>query len=57
MTFIDYLIIGLVLAVVALSVVITVRNKKKGKTSCGCDCGHCNGCGVKKDNSSSNNEQ
>ena len=31
----------IVLAVVILVIVKLIRDKKKGKKSCGCDCGHC----------------
>ena len=30
-----------VLAVVILVIVKLIRDKKKGKKACGCDCGHC----------------
>ena len=40
------IIISLILiAVVAAIIISTVRDKKKGKSSCGCDCAHCGGCG------------
>lgn len=36
------IIICLVLAVIVAAIIIgLVRNKKKGKSSCGCDCAHC----------------
>ena len=31
----------IVLAVVILVIVKLIRDKKKGKKACGCDCGHC----------------
>lgn len=31
----------LLIAVVAAIIVCLVRNKKKGKSSCGCNCAHC----------------
>ena len=42
----DVIIIVLTVAFVAYAVIKTIRNKKKGKTSCGCDCGcgSCAGC-------------
>ena len=42
-------IITIIIAVLFVSAVIalTIRNKKKGKTSCGCDCAHCKGCAYK----------
>lgn len=41
------LIVLLVLAgIVGLVIRSMIRNKKNGKTHCGCDCGHCGGkCG------------
>lgn len=36
------IIICLVLAVIVAAIIIgLVRNKKKGKSSCGCNCVHC----------------
>ena len=36
------IIICLVLAVIVAAIIIgLVRNKKKGKSSCGCNCAHC----------------
>ena len=36
------IIICLVLAVIVAAIIIgLVRNKKKGKSSCGCKCDHC----------------
>ena len=36
------IIVALVLAViVALIIISAVKNKKKGKSSCGCNCAHC----------------
>lgn len=40
------LIGALVAAVIVLIVVKLVRNKKKGKTSCGCGCDHCPSSGM-----------
>ena len=31
----------IVLAVVILDILKLIRDKKKGKKACGCDCGHC----------------
>lgn len=28
-------------------IIASIINKKKGKTSCGCDCAHCKGCASK----------
>lgn len=33
------------LAVVTAIIVSMIRDKKKGKSSCGCDCAHCGCCG------------
>ena len=35
------LVAGILAAVVAAIVIHLVRNKKKGKSSCGCNCAHC----------------
>lgn len=36
------IIICLVLAVIVAAIIIgLLRNKKKGKSSCGCNCAHC----------------
>lgn len=40
----------LLLAVVACVVWRLARNRKQGKTSCGCDCGNCPSCGLCRDN-------
>ncbi|MCR4615149.1 MAG: FeoB-associated Cys-rich membrane protein [Clostridiales bacterium] len=40
----DYLIIGIIAAVVIFAVTVIHKNKKNGKCSCGCDCSHCQGC-------------
>ncbi len=38
------IVVGLiVLAVVALIIADRVKRKRKGRSSCGCDCGHCGG--------------
>ena len=37
----------ILLAVVAAIVFSMIRDKKKGKSSCGCDCAHC-GCACHK---------
>lgn len=50
MNFWDYILIALVAAAVAAAIYFTVRNKKKGKCSCGCDSPYCEGCDkTKKD--------
>ena len=38
---------ALVLAVAALAVRSLIRNKKRGKTPCGCGCAGCAGCGAR----------
>ena len=48
MNIIDIVLIVVLVGAVALAVWRMVRNKKQGKSSCGCDCGSCNcGCGKK----------
>ena len=37
----DIIVILLVVVIVGGAVAILRRNKKNGKSSCGCDCGHC----------------
>ena len=37
----DAVLIVLLIAVVALAILRVIRNKKQGKSSCGCDCAHC----------------
>lgn len=41
---IDVLIALFAVGIVAFSIYISRKNKKKGKTSCGCDCANCPGC-------------
>ena len=38
---VNILILLLVAGVVALAVISMVRDKKAGKSSCGCNCAHC----------------
>lgn len=40
----EILIAIIAVAIVALPIVLHFVNKKKGKTSCGCDCGSCHKC-------------
>lgn len=50
----EYLIGALAIVIVAMPIILHFVNKKKGKKSCGCDCGCCGGCDkCKKDNSNS----
>ena len=44
---IDVIIILASVLVVALVIIKSVKDKKKGKTSCGCDCTNCKGCSSK----------
>ena len=46
----DYIIIGIIAAVVIIAVTVVIKNKKNGKCSCGCDCSHCQGCAYSKSN-------
>lgn len=46
---IDWILLGLVAAVVGLAVFVAVRNRKKGKRCCG-DCSGCTGCEKSKQN-------
>ena len=41
MTPIDIIIIVLAVGIVGGVIALSIRNKKKGKTSCGCDCANC----------------
>lgn len=41
MNFADIIVAVAVIGVAALAVVILRRNKKAGKSCCGCDCGSC----------------
>ena len=44
MTFIDYFIIFLALTAVVVTILLSIKNKKEGKTSCGYNCGSCSKC-------------
>lgn len=48
MTAIEIIVIVCAVAVLAGVVIAAVLRKKKGKTSCGCDCAHCPGCASHK---------
>ena len=51
MNALDIILIVGIAAVAALAVWRIVRNRRQGKSSCGCDCGHCScGCGKKIEN-------
>ncbi len=41
---IDIIIIAVAVGIVVGAVVLAIRNKKKGKTSCGYDCSKCASC-------------
>ncbi len=43
MNFWDIIIIAGIVVIVVFSVIKIVKNLKKGKTSCGCDCSRCSG--------------
>ena len=44
------IIVGAVLLAAVAAVIFTmIRNKKKGKSSCGCGCSTCGACGCSKD--------
>lgn len=44
----DVIVLAAVLAIAAIAVMILRRNKKNGKSSCGCDCSKCSqSCGRK----------
>ncbi len=50
MNAIDIILLAAVFAAVALAARRVLRNKRQGKSSCGCDCGSCGcncGCGKK----------
>lgn len=48
MTLLEILVIIACTLIVLGVVVWSIINKKKGKTSCGCDCANCLGCANKK---------
>ena len=37
----DWILIAALLAAVGLAAWKLIRDKKRGKSACGCDCGHC----------------
>lgn len=37
----NILILTAVAGIVALAIIVMVRDKKAGKSSCGCNCAHC----------------
>ena len=47
---IEIVVIVLCVLIVGGVIAKAIIDKKKGKTSCGCDCAHCSGCGVKRQN-------
>ena len=52
MNTLDIILILAIAAVVGLAVWRLARNRRQGKSACGCDCGHCTcGCGGKKNES------
>lgn len=44
----DLLVIAVVAALALFAVWRLRKNKKEGRSGCGCDCGHCPGCGAAK---------
>ena len=45
----DIALIALLAAVVGLAARRMIKNKRQGKTACGCDCAHCTcGCAEKR---------
>lgn len=41
------MLVAAILAAVVILVILKLKsNRKKGKTSCGCDCGHCPSSGM-----------
>ena len=51
MNTLDIILILAIAALAGLAVWHIVRNRRQGKSACGCDCGHCScGCGKKIEN-------
>lgn len=44
MNLVDVIIIAIAVVVVVGTIVLGIINKKKGKTSCGCNCAECSKC-------------
>ena len=44
---IDYIVIGIIIIAVVIAIVSIIVDKKKGKSTCGCDCANCAGCSSK----------
>ena len=44
---IDIIVILASIFAVVLVIIKSIKDKKKGKTSCGCDCANCKGCSSK----------
>ena len=44
MTLIEVVVIIACVLIVGGVILSAILNKKKGKTSCGCNCAHCSGC-------------
>ncbi len=43
------IVVVIACALLGVYVIIScIKNKKKGKTSCGCDCANCSGCAYSK---------
>ncbi len=52
MEFIEIVVIIACVLIVGGVIASSIINKKKGKTSCGCDCANCKGCSLQKNNKS-----
>lgn len=50
MTLIEIIVIISCALIVGGVIIKSIINKKKGKTSCGCDCANCSGCASQQKN-------
>lgn len=50
MNLIDIIIIALCVVFSIFVIIKSIINKKKGKTSCGCNCSNCQSCALKRKN-------
>ena len=55
MTLIEILVIIGCVLIVGGVITSAIMNKKKGKTSCGCDCSKCSGCSTYKNKNNGTN--
>lgn len=44
---IDFIVIGVIALFLIIAIISIIVDKKKGKTTCGCDCASCQGCSSK----------